>query len=91
MPALAANLTSGTEIFQMHCAGCHLNGGNIVRRNKTLKLKALERNRVNTLEAIATLVAEGKNNMSAYRDRLTPAQIQIVSEYVLEQAKQEWR
>jgi cytochrome c6 len=90
-PVLAANLTSGTEIFQVHCAGCHLKGGNIVRRNKTLKLKALERNRVNTLEAIASLVAQGKNNMPAYGDRLSPDQIQIVSKYVLEQAEQKWR
>jgi cytochrome c6 len=89
-PALAANQTSGTEIFQAHCAGCHLNGGNIVRRGKTLKLKALERNGVNNLEAIATLVAEGKNNMPAYSDRLNPTQIQTVSNYVLSQAEHGW-
>lgn len=89
-PALAANLTSGTEIFQAHCAGCHLNGGNIIRWNKTLKLKALERNGVNTPEAIATLVAGGKNNMPAYSDRLSPTQIQTVSNYVLDQAEQGW-
>jgi cytochrome c6 len=89
-PALAANPTSGTEIFQANCAGCHLNGGNIIRWNKTLKLKALERNGVNTLEAIATLIAQGKNNMPAYSDRLNPTQIQTVSNYVLSQAEQGW-
>jgi cytochrome c6 len=89
-PALAANLTSGTEIFQANCAGCHLNGGNIIRWNKTLKLKALERNGVNTPEAIAALVAEGKNNMPAYGDRLSATQIQTVSDYVLSQAEHGW-
>ncbi len=89
-PAFAANLTSGTEIFQAHCAGCHLNGGNIVRRGKTLKLKALERNGINNLEAIAALIAQGKNNMPAYSDRLSSTQIQTVSDYVLSQAEQGW-
>ena len=33
----------GAQLFELHCAGCHLNGGNIIRRGKTLKLAALER------------------------------------------------
>ena len=39
----AAGSTQGAELFQQHCAACHRNGGNIIRRGKTLKLKALER------------------------------------------------
>jgi cytochrome c6 len=88
--AIAAEVPHGAEIFELHCAGCHLNGGNIVRRGKTLKQKALEKNGVASLEAIAELVTQGKNNMSAYRDRLTPEEIQQVAAYVLERAEQNW-
>jgi cytochrome c6 len=88
---LAADTANGVKLFEVHCAGCHANGGNIVRWNKTLKLRALEKNQVNTLEAIATLVANGKANMSAYKDRLTPTEIEAVSAYVLQQAQQGWR
>lgn len=88
---LANNLANGAQIFEVHCAGCHGNGGNIVRRGKTLKLKALQRNGVDSIEAIAQLVAQGKGNMSAYEDRLTPAEIQAVSAYVLQQAEANWR
>lgn len=97
-PILAQPLTqtnmakpNGAQIFETNCAGCHVNGGNIVRRGKDLKLKTLQRNGYATVDQIATLVTNGKGNMSAYRDRLTPAEIQTVSTYVLEQAKAGWK
>jgi cytochrome c6 len=90
-PALAADTANGAKIFSVQCAGCHINGGNIVRRGKTLKLKALKRNHMDSLDAIATLVANGKNNMSAYKDRLSPKEIEDVATYVLEQAEKGWR
>ncbi len=93
-----ASETSGAQLFEIHCAGCHINGGNILRRGKTLKLKALQRNQVDSLEAIATLVTQGKGNMSAYgaaaepggASRLTPMEIETVSAYVLAQAEAGW-
>ena len=42
-------------------------------------------------DAIASLVANGKNNMSAYKDRLSAKEIEDVSAYVLEQAENNWR
>ncbi len=79
------------QIFENNCAGCHVNGGNIVRRGKNLQQKALEKNGFTSVEAIAQLVTHGKNNMSAYGDRLSPEEIQAVSAYVLERAAQGWR
>ena len=90
-PALAADTANGAQIFSVHCAGCHINGGNIIRRGKTLKKKALKKNGVDSLEAIASLVANGKNNMSAYKDRLSAKEIEDVTAYVLEQAEKDWR
>ncbi len=90
-PVLAADTTNGAEIFSVQCAGCHVNGGNIIRRGNTLKLKALKRNKVDSLDAIASLVTNGKNNMSAFKDRLSAKEIEDVSAYVLEQAEKNWR
>ncbi|WP_315789058.1 cytochrome c6 PetJ [Fischerella sp. JS2] len=90
-PALAADTTNGAKIFDVHCAGCHLNGSNIVRRGKNLKLKALKKYSMDSTEAIASIVANGKNNMSAYKDRLSEQQIQDVAAYVLQQAEKGWR
>lgn len=88
---VANDLSHGEELFQANCAGCHARGGNIVRRGKNLKLKALHKNKVDTQDAIASLVTNGKNNMSAYGDRLTPTEITEISAYVLQQAEQGWK
>lgn len=88
-PAQAAE-SNGAALFDIHCVGCHPQGKNIIRRGKTLKLKALQRNGLETVDAIAILVTSGKNNMSAYVDTLSTAEIEAVSTYVLEQAQQGW-
>lgn len=93
---LAAGLSSaqsepGAHLFELHCAGCHAQGGNIVRRGKNLKLKALQQYDMSSPEAIVQLVAQGKGNMSAYQDRLNPEEIQAVANYVLEQANRGWK
>jgi len=88
-PATAA--PNGAVIFENNCAGCHVNGGNIMRRGKNLKLKALQKNGVDSVESIAQLVTHGKGLMSAYGDRLTAEEIAEVARYVTEQAKQDWQ
>lgn len=90
-PVFAETMTNGAELFEINCAGCHPNGNNIIRRGKTLKQKALQRNGMDSLDAIATLVSNGKNNMSAFKDRLTTEQIEAVSLYVLSQAEKDWK
>ncbi len=87
----ASELHEGSQIFTTHCVGCHVNGGNIVRRGKTLKLKALQKNQMDSIPAIVDIVTNGKANMSAYRDRLTEHEIQVVAAYVLERAEQNWK
>lgn len=91
LSALAANTEHSAKIFQANCAGCHAGGGNIIRRGKNLKSKALQRNKVDNLAAITQLVTNGKNNMPAYGDRLTPKEIEAVSQYVLERAATDWK
>jgi len=85
------NLAQGAKVFEANCAGCHVNGGNIVRRGKNLKSKALQKNKLDTQEAIASLVTNGKGIMSAYGDKLSPQEIADVSAYVLQQAAQDWK
>ncbi len=89
--AIAEETIDGSKIFTIHCAGCHPNGNNIIRRGKNLKLRALQRNKVDNLDAIINLVTYGKNNMSAYEEKLTQDEIKFVSQYVLEQAKNDWK
>ena len=89
--ALAADTATGAKIFSVQCAGCHINGSNIIRRGKNLKIKALKKYQMDSIEAISSIVTNGKNNMSPYKDRLTEQEIQDVAAYVLEQAEKGWQ
>ncbi|MGF2038701.1 MAG: cytochrome c6 PetJ [Nostoc sp. CmiVER01] len=91
LPANAADTVKGEQIFSVHCAGCHINGSNIIRRGKNLKKQALTKYGMNSIEAVTSIVTNGKNNMSAYKERLTEQQIQDVAAYVLQQAEKDWR
>ncbi len=90
-PANAVDTVNGEQIFSVHCAGCHINGSNIIRRGKNLKKQALKKYGMDSIEAVISIVTNGKSNMSAYKDRLSEQQIQDVATYVIEQAQKGWR
>lgn len=78
-------------LFEVNCAGCHPNGANIIRRGKNLKQKALKRHGYTSVDAIATLITNGKGLMSAYGERLSPDDINALAQYVLDQAAINWK
>ena len=86
----AAAAKEGAALFQQHCAACHINGGNIIRRGKTLKLKALERQAIASVDAIAQIAREGVGQMSGYGDVLGPGGDQLVAEWIWDQAQNAW-
>jgi len=80
----------GAQLFEAHCAGCHLNGGNIIRRGKTLKLAALQRQDLASRQAIARIAAEGIGQMSGYKAVLGDAGVDAVAGWVWQQAEAGW-
>ncbi|MGB3296827.1 MAG: c-type cytochrome [Phormidesmis sp.] len=78
------------SLFSLNCAACHAGGGNIIRRGKNLKQKALMRYGYGEVEAIAQLVTQGKGIMPAYADRLSEEEIGAIAQYVLDQAQSGW-
>jgi cytochrome c6 len=89
-PALAAPAAAGAELFGQHCAGCHIHGGNIIRRGKTLKLAALERQGLASPEAIARVAAGGLGQMAGYGAVLGEGGPEAVAAYVWQQAQADW-
>ena len=83
-------LTLGALLFELHCAGCHLNGGNIIRRGKNLKLATLERQGIASQEAIAAIAAQGQGQMSGYAEALGEDGVQQVAEWVWQQSQAGW-
>ena len=86
--AIEENL--GKNLFRHNCAGCHINGGNIIRRSKNLKISSLKRNGIDNPEAIAMIAREGVGIMRGYSNELGDNGDQIVANWVLEQAQKAW-
>ena len=87
---LPASGDTGAALFGQHCAGCHVNGGNIIRRGKTLKLAALERQGLASADAIAAIAAQGVGQMGGYGAVLGEPGVEQVAAYVWEQAQAGW-
>jgi cytochrome c6 len=83
-------LERGGRLFEAHCVGCHVNGGNIIRRAKTLRLAALERNGLAHPEAIAEVAAAGIGRMGGYADSLGEGGPDAVAAWVWQQALEGW-
>ena len=81
---------TGEQLFEAHCAGCHINGGNILRRGKTLKLAALQRNGIEGPEMIAAIAAAGIGQMGGYATVLGEDGPALVGEWVWERALAGW-
>lgn len=88
--ASPGQLAEGGRLFASTCAGCHLNGGNIVRRDRTLKLKALQRRGIDGPGAIARIAAEGIGRMDGYAKVLGPDGPEKVGAWVWKQALENW-
>ncbi|WP_152557274.1 MULTISPECIES: c-type cytochrome [Prochlorococcus] len=86
----ALDSNKGESLFMQHCAGCHINGGNVIRRNKTLKIKDLQRNKLDNIENIAQVAREGVGIMSGYEEVLGPEGDILVAEWVLSKAQKAW-
>ena len=84
------NKTEGEKIFLEHCSGCHVNGGNIIRRNKTLKISDLKRNGLDNPEAIAKVAQNGIGSMSGYNEVLGEGGEEIVANWIWEQSQKAW-
>ncbi|MBE9076230.1 c-type cytochrome [Romeria aff. gracilis LEGE 07310] len=91
LPAAAlADGADGAQVFSSNCASCHMGGGNVVNRSKTLKQETLEQYDMASLEAITYQVIHGKNAMPSFLGRLSQDQIEAVAAYVLDQAGSGW-
>jgi cytochrome c6 len=81
---------SGAALFGQHCAGCHVNGGNVIRRGKTLRLAALRRAGLQNGADVARVAALGQGQMGGYGDVLGAGGPEAVGEWVWQQALADW-
>ena len=82
---------STAALFTKNCAGCHAHGGNVIRRNKTLKQKALKRYGYDDVTKIAQIITHGRGIMPAYGERLSTEEVGAIAQYVKTQSETGWQ
>ncbi|KXZ54884.1 hypothetical protein GPECTOR_4g956 [Gonium pectorale] len=99
-PSMAAE---APELFANKCAGCHMNGGNVLAVGATLFPEDLKRNGVDSSEAIYRIVYSGKGKMPGFgKDcapkgactfgpRLSDEEVAGLAAYVQERAAAGWK
>ncbi|RDX82715.1 Cytochrome c6, chloroplastic [Mucuna pruriens] len=100
--AQTIDIQRGSTLFRQACIGCHDAGGNIIQPGSTLFTKDLQRNGVDTEEAIYRVTYYGKGRMPGFGKecmprgqctfgaRLEDEEIKILAEFVKLQADQGW-
>ncbi|XP_017431521.1 cytochrome c6, chloroplastic isoform X2 [Vigna angularis] len=100
--AQAVDFQRGATLFRQACIGCHDAGGNIIQPGSTLFTKDLQRNGVDTEEAIYRVTYYGKGRMPGFGKecmprgqctfgaRLEDEDIKILAQFVKLQADQGW-
>lgn len=101
-PVPAQELLS-EQTFSTTCAGCHAGGGNIVKREATLKLSDLSKYGLDSPEALFDIIYFGKGSMPGYGEKCQPRgqctfgkrlnddEIRSLATYIIENAREEWK
>jgi cytochrome c6 len=86
-PAVAGGPTKalpGGQLFEIHCSGCHSNGGNMVNPAKTLQKMAREANGVKTAQDIVRKIRNPGKGMTRFtKEDLSDRDAKAIAEYVL--------
>ena len=102
-PAPPSWAATAAETFAAKCAGCHMQGGNVLAAGATLFPADLERNGRATPEAVYEIVYGGKGKMPGFGagcapkgactfgPRLSDAEVREQAAYVLERAGAGWK
>jgi cytochrome c6 len=74
----------GDQLFEIHCSGCHSNGGNMVNPAKTLQKMVREANGVKTAQDIVRKVRNPGKGMTRFtHEDLSDRDAKAIAEYVL--------
>ncbi|GLI67392.1 hypothetical protein VaNZ11_011576 [Volvox africanus] len=66
------NAAESVDLFNNKCAGCHMNGGNVLAVGATLFPEDLRRNGVDSSEALYKIIYGGKGKMPGFGKDCAP-------------------
>jgi len=81
-------LASGEEIFKSKCMACHPDGGNIMKKEKSLSAKDLAANKLNNTKALVKYMRNPGPGMTKFDAKALPEKdAKEVAEYILKTFK----
>ena len=84
----ATALAGGGDIFKAKCALCHPDGGNIMKKEKTLHKKDLEANKLKTAKDLVKYLRAPGPGMPKFDEKALPDKdAKEVAEYILKTFK----
>jgi mono/diheme cytochrome c family protein len=87
-PSLPENKKTGEALFKQHCLVCHPDGGNIIKKEKTLHRKDLEANNITKPEDIVKTMRNPGPGMNKFDESTVPdTDAMAIGEYILETFK----
>ena len=86
LPTIAC--ASGAEIFKAKCASCHPDGGNIMKKEKTLHKKELQANKLLTAKDLVRYMRNPGPGMPGFDSKSLPDKDAArLAEYILKSFK----
>lgn len=86
--AAATAFAGGGDIFKAKCAACHPNGGNIMKKEKTLHKKDLEANKLKSAKDLVKYMRNPGPGMTRFDAKSLPEKdAKEVAEYILKTFK----
>jgi cytochrome c6 len=87
LPGVAV-ATSGEDLFKLHCAACHADGGNMINPKKTLKKADREANGVKSARQIIDLMRKPGPGMTTFDAKTIPDKdAKVIADYILKTFK----
>jgi mono/diheme cytochrome c family protein len=75
---------AGKNLFKLHCAACHPDGGNVIKPDKTLHKDTLAANNIKTPEDIIGKMRNPGPGMSMFDKTMIPDnEAEEIAEYIL--------
>jgi mono/diheme cytochrome c family protein len=80
-----ANVSSGENLYKIHCQPCHPEGGNKINPAKTLSSKNLAENNIKTADDIIRIMRRGAPGMFRFDEKfVSEDEARKIAEYIFQ-------
>ncbi len=77
--------SGGETLFKRYCQACHPGGKNVINPAKTLYAQDLKKNKIETPEAIVSIIRKAPTGMTSFSEKVIPDKdAEAIARYILQ-------